>query len=97
MIACSGLLGASRAADPPLPARAETKSGAYGLLWLEVDPADAAISLNGRFMDMGVWLISLPPGSHHLSIGKEGFAPHQARFGITPGQSLRLHIRLEPQ
>lgn len=95
--ACMGLLGASRSAEPALPARMESKTGAYGLLWLEVDPADAAVSLDGRFVDLGVWLISLPPGSHSLSVRKEGFSPHQARFGIEPGQSLRLNIRLDPR
>jgi hypothetical protein len=97
VIACCGLLDASGPRSSPHRARSESVPGAYGLLWLEVAPADASISLDGRFVDLGVWLISLAPGSHHLSVRKEGFAPHEARIGIAPGRSLRLNIRLDPR
>jgi hypothetical protein len=68
----------------------------YGLLWLDIDPGGAHIALDGEFLDRGVWLISMRPGLHDISVRKEGFLPWSRRIGIGPGESLRLAIRLEP-
>jgi hypothetical protein len=67
----------------------------FGLLWLELEPGDAQVALDGEFLDRGVWLISLRPGLHDLAVRKEGFQPYHRRVGIGPGESLRLKIRLE--
>jgi hypothetical protein len=68
----------------------------YGLLWLDIDPGDAHIALDGEFLDRGVWLISMAPGLHEVAVRKEGFLPWSRRVGIGPGESLKLAIRLEP-
>lgn len=69
----------------------------YGLLWLEVDPGDSQVALDGEFLDRGVWLISLAPGLHDLDVRKEGYRPFTRRIGIGPGESLRLQVRLDPE
>jgi hypothetical protein len=68
----------------------------YGLLWLDLDPGDAQVALDGEFLDRGVWLISMAPGQHDVSVRKEGFRPWTRRLGIGPGESLKLAVRLEP-
>ncbi len=87
-----------RSAEPPGPAsasRAPSAAVRYGLLWLEVDPLDAHVALDGRYLDRGVWLISLPPGVHDIAVRKDGFRPWARRVGVGPGESLRLAVRLE--
>lgn len=69
---------------------------AYGLLWLDVDPARADVALDGSHLDAGVWLISVVPGQHDIRIRKPGYRTHYSRFGIAPGQNLHLEVRLEP-
>lgn len=68
----------------------------YGLLWLEVEPLDAHVALDGEYLDRGVWLISLAPGLHDVEVRKDGFRPLVRKVGIGPGESLRLALRLEP-
>lgn len=68
----------------------------YGLLWLKVDPLDAHVAVDGEYLDRGVWLISLRPGFHDLSIRKEGFHTYARRLDIGAGKSLRLTVRLKP-
>jgi hypothetical protein len=67
----------------------------YGLLWLEIDPSDAHIALDGEFLDRGVWLISMAPGLHDLAVRKPGYRPWHRRVGIGPGEKLKIAVRLE--
>lgn len=69
---------------------------AYGLLWLQIDPDDVSISLDGEFLDKDVWLISVPPGNHEIRVSKPGYRPRHSRFGIVPGQNVRLDLTLTP-
>lgn len=73
---------------PPAPVR-------YGLLWLQVEPSDARVALNGEFLDRGVWLISMAPGRHEVSVRREGFRPWVRQIGIGPGESLKIAVHLE--
>jgi hypothetical protein len=85
------------AAQDRSPARIGTVGeGAYGLLWLDVDPARADVALDGSHLDAGVWLISVVPGQHDIRIRKPGYRTHYSRFGIAPGQNLHMEVRLEP-
>jgi PEGA domain-containing protein len=70
---------------------------AYGLLWLQIDPDDVSISLDGQYLDKDVWLISVPPGDHEIRVSKAGYRPRQSRFGISPGQNVRLDMTLSPE
>jgi hypothetical protein len=69
---------------------------AYGLLWLQIDPDDVSISLDGEYLDKDVWLISVPPGDHEIRVSKPGYRPQHSRFGIAPGQNVRLDVSLAP-
>lgn len=67
----------------------------YGLLWLQVEPSDAHVALDGEFLDRGVWLISMAPGRHEVIVRREGFQPWVRQIGIGPGESLKIAVRLE--
>ncbi|MDB5104298.1 MAG: hypothetical protein JWP91_1987 [Fibrobacteres bacterium] len=69
---------------------------AYGLLWLQIDPDDVEIALDGQYLDKDVWLVSVAPGNHVVSVSKPGFKPQESRFGIAPRQNVRLDITLSP-
>lgn len=93
-VQCARSAGLAREPAPSasVPAPAAVR---YGLLWLDVDPGEAQVALDGEFLDRGVWLISLAPGLHDLAVRKEGYRPYARRIGINPGESLRLEIRLD--
>ena len=63
-------------------------------MWLDIAPAGAMISLDGLYLDTNVWLVSISPGSHRLSVRKQGFLPMESPIGIVAGKSLRLEVRL---
>lgn len=95
----SGLPDGGRAAPADKatsPVPANDFRPAYGLLWLQIDPDGAAISLDGDFLDKDVWLVSLAPGDHVLRVSKPGFRPRESRFGISAGQNVRLDVKLLP-
>lgn len=96
--ACAGFLPAA----PVLPVRAEPPSAAsagaaaYGLIWLDVDPGPAEVTLDGEFLDAGVWLISVAPGDHELRVRKPGFRGYLGRVAVPAGGSVHLDVRLRP-
>ena len=77
------------------PTSAQSDGGVYGMVWLKIDPDDAKIVLDGHFLDVGIWLLSIPPGSHDLEVQKAGYRVHAQEFDIVAGESLHLTIRLE--
>lgn len=91
----SDAAAAQRVADSTLRARPAPSPMRYGLLWLEVEPGDAQVSLDGAFLDSSVWLISMAPGRHAVSIRKDGFRPIDRSIGIGAGENLRLAVQLE--
>lgn len=91
------LTGAAAPSRASSPSRIESAArGAYGLLWLDVDPSRADVALDGSHLDAGVWLISVAPGTHDISIRMPGYRTHYARFEVAPGQSVHLEVRLQP-
>lgn len=89
---------ATRAEDPSptTPAAAATRGVPYGLIWLDVDPGPAEVSLDGDFLDAGVWLISVSPGEHDLRVRKTGFRGYAGRVAVPAGGSVHLDVRLQP-
>jgi hypothetical protein len=90
---------ASRGPDGTAARAAFASSGvrpAYGLLWLQIDPDDVSITLDGQYLDKDVWLISVPPGDHEIRVSKPGYRAQHSRFGITSGQNVRLDLTLVP-
>ncbi len=90
----SGFVPAGRAAG--LSAAPATDAGRYGLVWLDVEPDKAEVSLDGEYLDMGVWLISVPPGTHELRVGKAGYRGYAERIAVPAGGSIHLNVRLLP-
>jgi hypothetical protein len=83
-----------------LPARAAGPSPAasvrYGLIWLEVQPEKAEVSLDGEFLGQGVWLISAAPGEHEIRVRKAGFRDYAGRIAVPAGGSVHVDVRLTP-
>jgi hypothetical protein len=77
-------------------AAAHAAPSGYGLIWLDIDSEKAEIALDGAYLDQGVWLISVPPGPHEISIRKTGFRGYENRFEISAGQNLHLDVHLLP-
>lgn len=69
----------------------------YGLLYLDIMPPRAEVVLDGHNLDVHVWMVSLPPGSHDLLIRKPGYKSHYQPIEIGPGQNLHLEIHLEQE
>jgi hypothetical protein len=93
------LLGAQASAtqaDNPSQAYPAGPAAPYGLIWLDVDPGPAEVSLDGDFLDAGVWLISVSPGEHDLRIRKTGFRGYAGRIAVPAGGSVHLDVRLQP-
>lgn len=75
---------------------APSAAAPYGLIWLDVEPGSAEITLDGEYLDTGVWLISVAPGSHELRVRKAGFRGYEERIAVPAGGSVRLDVRLVP-
>jgi hypothetical protein len=89
------LIAAAFCAGPPVSAPSGS-SAPYGLIWLEVDQGPAEVSLDGEFLDAGVWLISVSPGDHDVRIRKPGFRAYAGRVSVPAGGSVHLDVRLQP-
>ena len=63
---------------PPASFTSSATRPAYGLLWLQIDPDDVSITLDGHYLDKDVWLISVPPGDHEIRVSKAGYRPSTA-------------------
>ena len=92
------LLVAAPAASAPAASAPAARAAVSrnGLLWLDIQPPDAEVSLDGGYLDAGVWLISLAPGPHAIFIYKAGFHAWGTQVEIAAGKSLSLDPRLEP-
>jgi len=89
-LAAAAFCAASPAASPSGPA------APYGLIWLDVDQGPAEVTLDGEFLDAGVWLISVSPGDHEVRIRKPGFRAYAGRISVPSGGSVHLDVRLQP-
>jgi hypothetical protein len=72
-----------------------------GSLRLDVDPDDASVYLDGRFIGTGSDLsmmqggLSVAPGEHRLAIVRPGHKAEEQEFRVQAGQEIKLNIRLE--
>ncbi len=78
----------------------EAKSELTGVLYLDVNPVDAAVYVDGRFMGTAeefgrsVGLV-LDPGEHKLSVVHPQFSKIERQLEVEPGEALRLKIDLD--
>lgn len=86
----------AEAPGAPLDARGEP-----GRLVLDVEPEDASVYLDGRFLGTGGELARLrsglivDAGEHLLQVVRPGREEHARQFSVESGDEVRLEIRLE--
>lgn len=70
-------------------------------LYLAVQPADASVYLDGRFLGTGDELASLRhglmvnPGAHRVSVVRPSFESQEMDVDVAPGEDVDLVVRLE--
>lgn len=78
--------------------RAEDGSGR---LRLEVEPADASVYLDGRFVGTGVDLqrsrngLRLEPGEHRIAVVRPGHKAEEQQFTVAAGEEVELEFELD--
>lgn len=99
---------AARAEEGPeeAPEEMEGREGAYDArseparLLLAVEPADAAIYLDGRFLGTGDELgaragLMIDPGDHELEVVRPGYESKTTTFTAEAGEEVELTVELE--
>jgi len=72
-----------------------------GRVRLHVEPADASVYLDGRFLGSGRELVNLragllvDAGSHTVQIVRPGYQPEQRQIDVGSGQELEVQIELQ--
>lgn len=73
---------------------------AAAILKLEVEPDDAAVYLDGRFLGPAGSLLAggrglkIDAGEHELEIARPGYASEVRRFTVEPGEEIELEVEL---
>ena len=73
-----------------------------GRVLLDIQPADASVYLDGRFLGTGSELARLHSGllvdrgSHRLAVVRPGYRQRELQFVVEPGEDLELEVELEP-
>jgi hypothetical protein len=72
-----------------------------GRVRLQVEPGDASVYLDGKFVGTGAELaelrsgLLLDPGSHKLSIVRPGYKSEETKFDVQAGKTTDLEIELD--
>ncbi len=81
--------------------RDETRSDARGRLVLDIEPDDASVYLDGRFVGTGEELgglrrgLAVDAGKHHLAVVRPGHRPEERDFEVEAGEEVELDVELE--
>jgi hypothetical protein len=88
--------------DPsPAPPRSEKGLKARSYLTLRVEPADAAVYLDDRFVGTAEEVgalergISVTPGSHRVTVSRPGYEDQQVEVEVDQGETERVDISLK--
>ncbi|HEX5760044.1 MAG TPA: PEGA domain-containing protein, partial [Thermoanaerobaculia bacterium] len=82
--------------------RPRERGGEVGRVRLEVEPDDASVYLDGRFLGTGGEVarlhsgLILDRGAHRVSVVRPGYRPRELEFEVREGEELELEVRLEP-
>jgi PEGA domain len=82
---------------------AREESGRRGRLLLDVEPEDASVYLDGRFVGTGTELslmrsgLPVSPGEHKLSIVRPGRRAEEREFTVKAGEEVELEVELESE
>ena len=86
----------------PGPARAAVTSDQYGRLRMRVEPDDASVYLDGRFVGTGSDLagneagLLLSPGHHRVSVVRPGHRAEERDLDAVLGKDVDLKVTLSP-
>jgi hypothetical protein len=86
----------------PGPARAAVTSDQYGRLRMKVEPDDASVYLDGRFVGTGSDLagneagLLLSPGHHRVSVVRPGHRAEERNLDAVLGKDVDLKVTLSP-
>ena len=81
--------------------RSMDRDGQQGYLRLDVEPSDASVYLDGRFVGTGNDLsqmrggLPVAPGSHRLAVVRPGHKAEETQFDVKAGQDVKLSLQLE--
>jgi hypothetical protein len=82
--------------------RAEERSDdGSGRLRLEVEPSDASVYLDGRFVGTGIDLqrarngLRLEPGEHRIAVVRPGHKAEEQEFTVAAGEEVELEFELD--
>jgi hypothetical protein len=77
------------------------ESGRKGRLRLDIEPEDASVYLDGRFVGTGTDLsqmrngLPVTPGAHRLAIVRPGRKAEEREFQVKAGEEVELEVELE--
>jgi hypothetical protein len=81
-----------------VPAEGEPPASPFGILALQVEPADARILVDGEVWltmnDRPELIVHLEEGPHRLEVEKDGYQTFRTEIALTPGAMTRLNIKL---
>jgi hypothetical protein len=69
----------------------------HGNVRLDIEPRDASVYLDGRFVGTGEDLkgFSVNPGRHQLAVVRPGYESKEQEFDVTAGENVVLEVELE--
>ncbi|MFO0606082.1 MAG: tetratricopeptide repeat protein [Polyangiales bacterium] len=80
-----------------LEQRLQRIEAVLGELRLAVEPASAAVFVDGRLLPPGVSAWPVAPGAHRLSVEADGYAGVQRGFSVAPGGREMVRVSLAPR
>ncbi len=88
--------------DTRFERRRERDRAEVGRVRLEVEPDDASVYLDGRFLGTGAEIgrlhagLILDHGAHKISVVRPGYRARELSFDVKEGEELELEVSLEP-
>jgi hypothetical protein len=79
----------------------EGSSDGSGRLRLEIEPSDASVYLDGRFVGTAVDLqrarngLRLEPGEHRIAVVRPGHQAEEQEFTVAAGEEVELEFELD--
>jgi hypothetical protein len=79
---------------------AEERGGpSHGRVRLDIEPSDASVYLDGRFVGTAEQLsrsgLSVNPGEHQLSVVRPGHESEEVEFRVSAGEEVELEVELD--
>jgi hypothetical protein len=93
--------GEGRRIPPPREPRQRRQADGFGTLALQVQPADAIVTIDGERWDSpeggSRLIVQLAAGPHRVEVEKEGLRTYSSTVEIRPGETQSLNVSLVRQ